>query len=124
MQQGFRSEIRLIILIAVFLGLIGAAIDDFVAVTLAGLIGYTLWTLKRLFVLYKWIKSDGSEPAPYLVGVVGSIADNAYRLRRKVDSAKDDNRRLLKRLTGMANSLAEGVVILNHADEIIWWNRT
>ena len=98
MQQGLRTELTRIALVAVALGIIGL-VDGHVLLTL--IIGgglYMTWTLVKILRLYQWLENGGKGLPPEAAGVWGDISNQLYRLQKRNVQAKINFRALLIRL--------------------------
>lgn len=122
MQQGLRTELTRIALVAVALGIIGL-VDGHVLLTL--IIGgglYMTWTLVKILRLYQWLENGGKGLPPEAAGVWGDISNQLYRLQKRNVQAKINFRALLIRLRRITSALDEGLVILDSERCLEWWN--
>lgn len=122
MQQGLRTELTRIALLAVALGIIGL-VNGHVLLTL--IIGgglYMSWTLVKILRLYQWLENGAKGLPPDATGVWGDISNQLYRLQKRNAQAKINFRALVIRLRKITSALDEGLVILDTERCLEWWN--
>lgn len=119
---GLRSEVRRIIVLAIFLGVAGY-FNGYMAYTLilgGGL--YMLWTLSRIQRLYRWLERGGRNFPPHATGVWGDISDQLYQLQQRNRHHRQNYQALVGRVRKITGALDEGVVILDADKCLDWWN--
>lgn len=122
MQEGLRSEIQTLLLLAIALIVIGL-INGYVAETLiVGGLGYTLVTLSKIQKLYKWLASDKNDMPPEMSGVWGDVSDELYRLKQRVEQAKKNYSALALRIRQITSALDDGMILLDANRTLDWWN--
>jgi len=122
MQEGLRSEIQRLLVLAFALVVIGL-VNGLVAETLVvGGAIYTLITLRKIHKLYTWLASDKTDMPPEMTGVWGDMSDELYRLRQRVEQAKKNYTGLALRIRQITSALDDGMILLNADRTLDWWN--
>jgi two-component system phosphate regulon sensor histidine kinase PhoR len=83
-----------------------------------------LWQLRRLTLLDRWLHTKQPELAPEFGGLWGDVVAMILRLHRRKLHYKTQLLRLLREVRHSTTAMPEGVVVLNPAAEILWFNRT
>lgn len=122
MQQGLRTELTRIALLAVALGMAGFANGHILLTLLIGGGLYMAWTLMKILRLYQWLEKGGKGQPPEAGGVWGDISNQLYRLQKRNELAKNNFRALLIRLRKVTNALDEGLIVLDADRCLDWWN--
>jgi len=91
-----------------------------VAVALAALLFRQLYMLQRVLA---WLRSDRLERMPDTGGAWGDVIGLVARLYRRKQYHKRRMRQLLRELRHSTAAIPDGVVMLNPAAEILWFNR-
>jgi two-component system, OmpR family, phosphate regulon sensor histidine kinase PhoR len=92
-----------------------------VALALAWLLAYQLFMLWRMLL---WLKRDRPELAPDAGGAWGELVGFIVRLYRRKRYHKRRMLQLLRELRHSTAAIPDGVVMLNPAAEILWFNRS
>ena len=122
LQEGLRSEIQRLILLAIVLLVIGWS-NGYVAETLvAGGAFYTLFTLGRIRKVYNWLASDKGDMPPEMSGVWGDITDELYRYRQRLEQSKKNHTALALRIRQITSALDDGMILLTADRALDWWN--
>ena len=90
--------------------------------TCAALLGYSLWSLARLYQLQMWLRSRRWQPPPEDRGVWSDISSHVYG---KLHAERSRKRRLIALLRAFreaAAALPDGVVVLTKGRSILWFN--
>ena len=106
---------------AVLIGLITGNVGHAIAVVLALLLLRQLYLLQRVLL---WLRADRVDLAPDAGGVWGDVIGFILRLYRRKQYHKRRMRRLLRELRHSTAAIPDGVVMLNPAAEILWFNRS
>ena len=122
MQQGLRSELTRIALLAVALGITGFFNGQLLLTLILGGGLYMAWTLVKILRLYQWLEKGGRGLPPEASGVWGDISNQLYRLQKRNEQAKTNYRTLLNRLRKITSALDEGLIILDAERCLDWWN--
>ena len=105
---------------AVIIGLLTGHVGIAVAVVLAALLVRQLYMLRNVLL---WLRSDRAERAPDAGGAWGEVIGLVARLFRRKQYHKRRMRQLLRELRHSTAAIPDGVVMLNPATEILWFNR-
>ncbi|RLA46654.1 MAG: phosphate regulon sensor histidine kinase PhoR [Gammaproteobacteria bacterium] len=122
MQQGLRTELTRIALLAVALGIAGFFNGQVLLTLIVGGGLYMIWTLTKILRLYQWLEKGAKGLPPEATGVWGDISNQLYRLQKRNELAKINYRSLLKRLRKVTSALDEGLIILDAERCLDWWN--
>lgn len=122
MQQGLRTELTRIALVAVALGIIGLVNGQVLLTMIVGGGLYMCWTLVKILRLYQWLENGGKGLPPEATGVWGDISNQLYRLQKRNVQSRINFRALLIRLRRITSALDEGLVILDSERCLEWWN--
>ena len=109
------------VLAAVLIGLLIGHVGIAVAVVLAALLVRQLYLLQRVLL---WLRSDRADRVPDAGGAWGDVIGLIARLFRRKQYHKRRMRRLLRELRHSTAAIPDGVVMLNPAAEILWFNRS
>ncbi len=113
-------RMSLLVLAAALLGLLVGHARIAVALALAGLLFWQLYMLQRVL---QWLRSDRADQMPEAGGAWGDVIGLIARLYRRKQYHKRRMRQLLRELRNSTAAIADGVVMLNPAAEILWFNR-
>src|SRR5258706_497065 len=91
-----------------------------VALVLAAMLARQLYMLERV---RQWLRRDRVDLAPDAGGVWGELIGLIGRLFRRKQYHKRRMLQLLRELRSSTAAIADGVVMLNPAAEILWFNR-
>ena len=117
---GLLLRTSLIVLATLLVGLVTGRVGIEVALVLALLLIRQLYLLQR--VLY-WLRRDRVDLAPDAGGAWGEVIGLILRLFRRKQYHKRRMLQLLRELRHSTAAIPEGVVMLNPAAEILWFNR-
>ncbi|HEV7433098.1 MAG TPA: phosphate regulon sensor histidine kinase PhoR, partial [Steroidobacteraceae bacterium] len=107
--------------LAVLVGLLTGHVGIAVAVGLAALLMRQLYMLQRVLL---WLRSDRADQVPDAGGVWGDVIGLIARLFRRKQYHKRRMRQLVRELRHSTAAMPDGVVMLNPAAEILWFNRS
>lgn len=110
-----------VVLAAVLIGLLTGHVGVAVAVVLAALLMRQLYMLQRVL---QWLRSDRADRVPDAGGAWGDVIGLVARLFRRKQYHKRRMRQLLRELRHSTAAIPDGVVMLNPAAEILWFNRS
>ncbi len=91
-------------------------------VFVCGLIGYLAGHLYWLHRLYQWSLKPGLNFMPNGKGIWEDIFANLYHEMRRHSRSQSQLSSTLERLRHATSALPDGVVVLNHRNEIEWFN--
>jgi two-component system phosphate regulon sensor histidine kinase PhoR len=103
------------------LGLLIGHVGIAVAVALAAVLMWQLYMLQRVLL---WLRSDRADKVPDAGGAWGDLIGLIARLFRRKQYHKRRMRQLLRELRNSTAAIPDGVVMLNPAAEILWFNRS
>jgi len=106
---------------AALLGLLIGHVGIAVAVALAAVLMWQLYMLQRVL---RWLRSDRADQVPDAGGAWGDLIGLIARLFRRKQYHKRRMRQLLRELRNSTAAIPDGVVMLNPAAEILWFNRS
>ncbi len=109
------------VLVAVLIGLLTGHVGIAVAVVLAAVLMRQLYMLQRVLL---WLRSDRADLVPDAGGAWGDVIGLIARLFRRKQYHKRRMRQLLRELRHSTAAIPDGVVMLNPAAEILWFNRS
>jgi two-component system phosphate regulon sensor histidine kinase PhoR len=118
---GLVARLSLALAAAVVVGLLLGHVGYAVAVVLAALLLRQLYLLQRVLL---WLRTDRIDMAPDAGGVWGDVIGLILRLFRRKQYHKRRMRQLLRELRHSTAAIPDGVVMLNPAAEILWFNRS
>jgi two-component system phosphate regulon sensor histidine kinase PhoR len=107
--------------VAVLVGLWTGHVGFAVAALLAILLLRNLYMLQRVL---RWLRSDRADQVPDAGGAWGDVIGLIARLFRRKQYHKRRMRQLLRELRHSTAAVPDGVVMLNPAAEILWFNRS
>lgn len=118
----WRLALRLLLLVAAaaLLGLLFGHVGIAVALALAAVLFRQLYLLQRVVA---WLRSDRAERIPDAGGAWGDLIGLVARVYRRKQYHKRRMRQLLRELRNSTAAIPDGVVMLNPAAEILWFNR-
>ena len=122
MQEGLRTEIQRIILLALFLLVFGLFNGFPLTTLLIGGTAYMIFTFVKINRLYAWLASDDDSMPPEATGVWGDISDYVYRLKRRIDQSQKNYAGLALRIRQITSALDDGMLLLNADRSLDWWN--
>lgn len=103
-------------------GLLGWALGHpwlALCLVLAALLLQHLWSLSRFM---RWLASPEEEP-PEANGLWGQVLDRLYHQQRLQQAQQQELRELLDRIQDSGQALRDGVVMLDKAGDLEWWNQ-
>lgn len=123
LSSGLKKEIN------VFLyGLIGVALAGFIVgwpaiATIAYLIGYVIWLLRRMDAIVHWL-SEGARPAkaPPTTGLTNDMVQLVHREKKYSRKQKNRYRNTLAQFNSLAADLPDATIVLDKSFEIRWSN--
>ena len=118
---GLLIKVALALAAAVLVGLLFGHVGRAVAVVLALMLIRELYMLQRVLL---WLRGDRIDLAPDAGGVWGDVIGLIVRLFRRKQYHKRRMRQLLRELRHSTAAIPDGVVMLNPAAEILWFNRS
>jgi two-component system phosphate regulon sensor histidine kinase PhoR len=107
--------------VAALIGLLTGHVSVAVAVVLATLLMRQLYMLQRVLM---WLRSDRADQVPDAGGAWGDVIGLIARLFRRKQYHKRRMRQLVRELRHSTAAIPDGVVMLNPAAEILWFNRS
>ncbi len=107
--------------VAVLIGLLTGHLAVTVSLVLAGLLMRQLYLLQRVLL---WLRSDRADRMPDAGGAWGDVIGLIARLFRRKQYHKRRMRQLVRELRHSTAAIPDGVVMLNPAAEILWFNRS
>ena len=114
-------QAALSVLGAVLVGELTGHIGFGLAAVLGALLLRQLYMLRRVLL---WLRGDRIDLAPDTGGIWGDIIGLIIRLFRRKQFHKRRMRQLLRELRHSTAAIPDGVVMLNPAAEILWFNRS
>ena len=111
----------LLIVAATVIGLLTGHVAIAVALALATALVRQLYLLQRVLL---WLRSDRADQVPDAGGAWGDVIGLIARLFRRKQYHKRRMRQLLRELRNSTAAIPDGVVMLNPAAEILWFNRS
>jgi len=115
--------VRLVAAIAVGF-VVGWALGNLWAGVAATLAAYLGWQLVNLYRVDRWLRYRSYTNAPNIGGVWDDVVAQVVRLYRHKRYHKQRLIQLFRELRRSTAALPDGVVVLNAALEILWFNRT
>jgi two-component system, OmpR family, phosphate regulon sensor histidine kinase PhoR len=89
-----------------------------------GLLIFHLWHARHLSHLQRWLANPLPGKVPEGQGVWDEVLAALHRLEREAAKREDNLADALARMRRAVQALPDGVVILDHANHIEWFNRT
>lgn len=83
---------------------------------------YLVWHIRKINVLYLWIKSKSLDEPPEGSGIWGEVFDEVYSSQQSDQQQKQSLTSTLDRLQQVVSALPDGAVILAAENEIEWCN--
>jgi two-component system phosphate regulon sensor histidine kinase PhoR len=114
---------RFVVLVAGAL-LVGWALDAPLPALLVALFGYSVWSLVSLYRMQVWLRSRRRAPPPEDWGVWSDVSEFVYRKLERERSRKRRLVTLLRAFREAAAALPDGVVVLNRARGVVWFNES
>ena len=119
--RGLLIQALLAVIGAVLIGALTGHVGIAVALVLGALLVRQLYMLQRVLL---WLRGDRIDLAPDAGGVWGDVIGLILRLFRRKQYHKRRMRQLLRELRHSTAAIPDGVVMLNPAAEILWFNRS
>jgi two-component system, OmpR family, phosphate regulon sensor histidine kinase PhoR len=110
-----------LMLSAALVGLMTGHVGIAVALALAAVLLRQMYMLQRVLL---WLRSDRADQVPDAGGAWGDVIGLIARLFRRKQYHKRRMRQLLRELRNSTAAIPDGVVMLNPAAEILWFNRS
>lgn len=85
---------------------------------------YVAWFLYQQHRLIEWLTSGARTVPPPAVGLWGSIFDHLYHMRREQRKQLKGYRDVVQRIRSSTQALNDGVILLDSAGNLQWWNST
>jgi two-component system phosphate regulon sensor histidine kinase PhoR len=82
------------------------------------------WHLLNLFWLDGWLRNRSRSDPPDTPGLWGDVVSQVVQLHRRKRYHKERLLQVLRELRHLTAALPDGVVVLNAADEIAWFNQS
>jgi two-component system phosphate regulon sensor histidine kinase PhoR len=101
--------------------LVGSLWNAPVEGALLGLLCVTLWRLRSLSRLERWLTQPFGRP-PALAGTARGIAGSVWQQRRQARERTRRLARMLRQLQSATNALPDAAVLLDGQDQIVWFN--
>src|SRR5688572_27512738 len=114
---------RFLVLVAGAL-LAGWALDATLPTLLVALFGYSVWSLVSLYRMQRWLRSRRRQAPPEDWGVWSDLSEFVYRKLERERSRKRRLVTLLRAFREAAAALPDGVIVLNRARGVIWFNES
>ena len=102
--------------------LVGWALDAPLPALLVALFGYSVWSLVSLYRMQRWLRSRRRAPPPEDWGVWSDVSEFVFRKLERERSRKRRLVALLRAFREAAAALPDGVVVLNRARGVLWFN--
>ena len=118
---GLLLRTLLLMLAAALVGLLTGHVGIAVALALAAVLLRQMYMLQRVLL---WLRSDRADRVPDAGGAWGDVIGLIARLFRRKQYHKRRMRQLLRELRNSTAAIPDGVVMLNPAAEILWFNRS
>ena len=118
---GLLLRTLLLMLAAALVGLLTGHVGIAVALVLAAVLLRQMYMLQRVLL---WLRSDRADRVPDAGGAWGDAIGLIARLFRRKQYHKRRMRQLLRELRNSTAAIPDGVVMLNPAAEILWFNRS
>lgn len=83
------------------------------------LLGYFVYQLTRLLA---WQTQDKQQP-PEALGIWGQVFDNLYLYQRQQQVYQQKLKQVLGRIQESSQALKDGVIMIDSAGELEWWNQ-
>lgn len=123
MKQLIHREIRRLVLLLLLGTALGWALADApLTGALLGGIVHALGGLLQLWRLHVWLQNPQVEP-PEAKGLWGEIFDALYRYQRLQQRSQMRLKQTLERVQESSQALKDGVVMIDKAGDLEWWNR-
>lgn len=119
--RGLLVQAALAVLVAFVVGELTGHMGVGLAAVLGALLLRQLYLLQRVLL---WLRGDRVDLAPDAGGVWGDVIGLIMRLFRRKQYHKRRMRQLLRELRHSTAAIPDGVVMLNPAAEILWFNRS
>ena len=122
-DYGIASEIRRLVLIVIIASVIGFIIDQLFITLLAALVLYSIYHIKNLNLLVKWLEHRRLEDIHDMGGLWGRAFDRLSRHKRR--EIKDRNRltAVIDRVDATTAALNDAVILLSNENTLNWWNK-
>jgi two-component system phosphate regulon sensor histidine kinase PhoR len=108
------------LLCALLVGLMFGRVAAVLAITLAALLGFQLWSLVRVD---RWLRRRRLEEPPDIDGAWGELIAVIDRIYRRKQHHKSQVTGLLREFRRLTTALPEGAILLGPEHEILWFNR-
>lgn len=110
-----------LLLIALIIGVIAGAIPALIFLCIA-LIGYIAGHIRWIHQLQQWLQSPSLNNVPEGSGIWENVFSTLFQQQRKNYRAEAELQAALEGFKRATNALPDGVVVLNHRNEIEWCN--
>ncbi len=122
MYRGLRTELQRAALFLSFCLLIGWLLGHTLWVLMLGCTLYGLFLLRQMQRFYLWLSRHSNQPPPSSSGIWGDIFDAIARMLKKQALQQQDLQQQLTRMQDSTAALKDGVVLLDHRNQIVFWN--
>ena len=123
MATNWKQEFIRLTLALSAITLIAAFFDRASLGLIIGLLGYLVWTLRQMEKIRIWLANPTAEP-PESPGLWGEIYDGIYNTQRRNIEEKSRLQATVEYLQDSFSSLADGVVMIDKRDNIVWSNKS
>jgi len=121
-QDGLRTEIIRIVLLALFLLLFGFVNGYPLLTLLLGGTAYLLYSFHHANRIYRWLGGENDTPPPEADGLWGDMSEHFYRMKRRLDQAQRNYTGLALRIRQITSALDDAMLLLNSDGTLDWWN--
>jgi len=122
LREGLVTELRNLALLALLLVVAGLAWGHNLEVLILGGALYMSWFLVKINRLHRWLELGADGLPPESSGVWGDVSDQLYRLQQRNERTRRDYDALVDRVRKITSALDEGILILDTANGVRWWN--
>jgi len=114
------TRIGIALVIALLVGLAFGRVAGFLALALAALLAFQLWSFIRVD---RWLRRRRLEEPPDIDGAWGELIAVIDRIYRRKQHHKSQVTGLLREFRRLTTALPEGAILLGPEHEILWFNR-
>jgi two-component system phosphate regulon sensor histidine kinase PhoR len=121
LSQGFRTEIKLILVVFSTALAIGFAMDQIALMLLLASWIFIFLCYKNLLKLVRWLNRDNND-VPETSGLWGEVFDSIYHRQRRHNDEKAQLQGVVSRIQNMTSTLREGVIVIDSRGYLDFWN--
>ncbi|HVF16209.1 MAG TPA: phosphate regulon sensor histidine kinase PhoR [Steroidobacteraceae bacterium] len=114
------TRIGIALLAAFIVGLMFGRVATMLAITLALILGFQLWSFVRVD---RWVRRRRLEEPPDIDGAWGELIAVIDRIYRRKQHHKNQVTGLLREFRRLTTAMPEGAILLGPDHEILWFNR-